>query len=112
MEYTIIVRYRFDPSWLQLTREAREEFEATHIHPVFEKYSDRVKARFFDAECFHVAFTDFMLLTTQDLKAYYFLIEEIRDSALVAEGFIEFTDISIGIEDGYKSFAEQTEQEK
>ncbi|HBS41368.1 MAG TPA: hypothetical protein DEA26_01720 [Oceanospirillales bacterium] len=111
MEYTILIRYRFDRSWLQLSRAARQDFEETHIQPLFARYSDQVQARFFDAEAFHVEFTDFMLLTTKDLQAYYFLMEEIRDSALVAEGYIHFTDISIGIEDGYKEFAAATEKE-
>ncbi|MFE7194523.1 darcynin family protein [Kitasatospora sp. NPDC057541] len=104
MKYAVILKYSFTPAWLNLPREERGALEAAHIHPVFGKYADRVKARFFDAEAFHTTFTDFALLETEDLKAYYFLVEELRDSPLVAQGYLVLNDIHIGIEDGFQEF--------
>ncbi|MBB3061938.1 darcynin family protein [Microbulbifer rhizosphaerae] len=108
MQYTIIVTYRFSNLWLQLSREARRDFQGTHVLPLFEKYADSVRVRFFDAEAFATHYTDFAIFETEDLKHYYFLIEELRDSPLLAQGYAEFKDILIGIEDGYQDFDRET----
>ncbi|MFF4361605.1 darcynin family protein [Streptomyces sp. NPDC001604] len=107
MKTTIILTYTFTPAWLALPREERNAMEAAHIFPVFAKYADRVSARFFDAEAFHTAFSDFALLETEDLQAYYFLIEELRDSPLIAQGYLVVNDIFMGIEDGFQAFEAQ-----
>ena len=105
--FTVLIRYRFNRNWLQMSREQREEYETSVIQPIFQRYAERIQVRVFDAEAFHTDFTDFMLLTVSDLQAYYFMIEEIRDSVLITEGFLEFSDITIGIENGYREFARQ-----
>lgn len=107
---TILIRYRFNLPWLQMSRAQRQEYEVTVIQPIFSRYAGQVQVRLFDAEAFHVDFTDFMLLTVSDLQAYYFMIEEIRDSVLITEGYLEFSDITIGIENGYKTFAEKEQR--
>lgn len=104
MKYGIIVLYSFRPAWLQKSWQERAEFEQKHLRPIFAKYADRVQPRFFDAEAFHSEFSDFMLLETQDLKDYYYLIEEIRESQLFKEQLVDFKQILIGIEDGFRDF--------
>ncbi|MCQ8770953.1 darcynin family protein [Streptomyces telluris] len=106
MRYTIVLSYAFSPAWLNLTRDERNAMEEQYIQPVFAKYADRVSARFFDAEAFHAQHTDFALLETTDLRAYYHLIEELRDTPLIGRQYLAFTDIKIGIEDGYRSYEE------
>ncbi|MEU2712085.1 darcynin family protein [Streptomyces sp. NPDC007205] len=108
MKTTIVLTYTFTPAWLALSREERNAMAATHIQPVFAKYADRVPARFFDAEAFTTAFSDFALLETEDLQAYYFLIEELRDSPLIAQGYLVMNDIFMGIEAGFHAFEAQT----
>lgn len=104
MKSTIILTYTFTPAWLALPREQRNEMRAAHIVPVFAKYADKVSARFFDAEAFQTAFSDFALLETEDLRAYYCLVEELRDSPLIAQGYLVVNDIFMGIEDGFQHF--------
>ncbi|MGW0883093.1 darcynin family protein [Streptomyces sp. NPDC002671] len=108
MKTTIILTYTFTPAWLALSREERNAMVATHVHPVFARYADRVSARFFDAEAFNTAFSDFALLETEDLKAYYFLIEDLRDSPLIAQGYLVMNDVFLGVEDGFQTFEAQT----
>ncbi|MGW3208290.1 darcynin family protein [Streptomyces sp. NPDC001135] len=107
MTTTIILTYTFSPTWLVLSRDERNAMAAAHIHPVFARYADRVSARFFDAEAFTTAFSDFAVLETEDLKAYYFLIEELRDSPLIAQGYLVMNDIFMGIEAGFQAFEAQ-----
>ncbi|GHE09106.1 darcynin family protein [Streptomyces alanosinicus] len=107
MKTTIILTHTFTPAWLALSREERNAMAAAHVHPLFAKYADRVSARFFDAEAFTTAFSDFALLETEDLKAYYFLIEELRDSPLIAQGYLVMNDIFMGVEAGFQAFEAQ-----
>jgi hypothetical protein len=104
MKYTIVVTYSFTSAWLQKTWEERGEYEEKHLRPIFAKYADRVQPRFFDAEAFHADFSDFLLLETQDIKHYYYLIEELRESQLFKDRLVEFKQIMIGIEDGFRDF--------
>ncbi|MFC5145159.1 darcynin family protein [Streptomyces aureoversilis] len=104
MRYTIVLSYAFSPAWLRLSRDERNALREQCIQPVLAEYADRVSARFFDAEAFHARHTDFALLETADLQAYYHLVEELRDTPLIGDGYLAFTDIRIGIEDGYRTF--------
>ncbi|OLZ65383.1 hypothetical protein AV521_32430 [Streptomyces sp. IMTB 2501] len=104
MKTTIILTYTFTPAWLALSREERNAMAGAHIHPVFAKYADRVSARFFDAEAFTTDFSDFAMLETDDLKAYYFLVEELRDSPLISQGYLVMNNIFMGVEAGFQAF--------
>ncbi|GAA0486933.1 darcynin family protein [Streptomyces stramineus] len=108
MRYTVILSYAFTPAWLGLSRGERNAMEERYIQPVFAKYADRVAARFFDAEAFHAQHTDFALLETEDLEAYYHLVEELRDTPLISGRYLAFTDVRIGVEGGYRAFEELT----
>ncbi|WP_354644597.1 darcynin family protein [Kitasatospora camelliae] len=102
--YMVMLGYSFSPQWLALPRSERQRLKAAHITPLVEKYADRVRVRFFDAEAFQTRFSDFALMETEDLTAYYYLVEEIRDSPLVGQGYLTFQDIVLGIEDGHGRF--------
>ncbi|UKY48565.1 darcynin family protein [Streptomyces inhibens] len=104
MPYVIILGYSFSPAWLALPRAERQRLKEAHIGPLVAKYADRVRMRFFDAEAFQTRFTDFALVETEDLQAYYFLVEELRDSPLVGQGYLTVKDIFLGIEDGHQAY--------
>jgi hypothetical protein len=77
------------------------------LNPIFGKYAKSVKVRFFDAEAFVAKFSDFVIFETEDLRQYYFLIEELRDSPLFAKRLAQIEDIFMGIENGYQEFERQ-----
>ncbi|GAA2710464.1 MULTISPECIES: darcynin family protein [Streptomyces] len=104
MTYGIVLTYTVTPRWLALSREERNALRAQHLEPVFAAYADRVKARFFDAEAFNGRFSDFALLETEDLGAYYFLVEALRDTPVIAEGYLAFNDVLLGVEDGFHTY--------
>lgn len=104
MKYTVFVGYRFEREWFTRTREDRKKFEAEHVSPIFGKYHDVLNIRFYSAAAFTTQFTNFLLIEADDLKHYYFLIEELRDSPLLAQGLATITDIFTGIEDGFPQF--------
>ena len=106
--YTILMLMTATPVWLGLPREERDAFTATTIQPLLEQYEERVQVRFFDAEAFTARSSDFAIFTTLDLKTYYFLIEELRDTAMFTVPYFVVNDILIGLENGYQAFEETT----
>lgn len=105
--YTIVLMYQFQPKWLRLDWQQRAEFRAQYIAPIFDKYAEVVQAKFCDSEAFDAEYSDFMVLTTGDLKRYYYLIEELRETPLFSEEFVVVNRILMGLEDGHLEF-EQT----
>ncbi|MFD8025203.1 darcynin family protein [Streptomyces lavendulae] len=104
MTYGIVLTYTLTPRWLALSREERNRMRATHIEPVFARHADRITARFFDAEAFNGGFSDFAVLETGDLGAYYFLVEALRDTPLISEGHLVLGEVLIGVRDGFQEY--------
>lgn len=104
--YTIIITMTATPAWLTLSRAERNHFTTTILQPLFAQWSDRVQVRFFDAEAFTARCSDVAIFTTLDLKAYYFLMEQLRDTPLFAQPYFTLNDVIIGLENGYQVFEE------
>ena len=102
--YTIIITMTATPAWLTLSRAERNHFTTTILQPLFVQWSDRVQVRFFDAEAFTAHCSDVAISTTLDLKAYYFLMEQLRDTPLFAQPYFLLNDVIIGLENGYQAF--------
>ncbi|MDN5203060.1 hypothetical protein QQ008_16850 [Fulvivirgaceae bacterium BMA10] len=110
MKHTILILYRATEYWLQLSREERGEFFEKELAPIMVKYQQALTIRLFDSEAFHAKTSDFMIVECTDLEQYYFFIEEIRDTKLFSEPYIELTDVIMGIENGFKQFEESSEK--
>ncbi|MGW2409370.1 darcynin family protein [Streptomyces sp. NPDC001739] len=104
MRYGIVLTYTVTPRWLALSRDERNAMRREHLEPIFAAYADRVTARFFDAEAFTGRVSDFAVLETDDLGAYYFLVEALRDTPVISEGYLTFADIFLGVEDGFQAY--------
>ncbi|MFJ9824285.1 darcynin family protein [Streptomyces sp. NPDC101160] len=104
MNHGIVLTYTLTPRWLGLSRAERSAMRATHIEPIFAAYADRITARFFDAEAFNGKMSDFAVLETEDLGAYYFLIEALRDTPLISGGYLVLGEILIGVQDGFQAY--------
>ena len=102
VEYAVVMSYSFSNEWLALSHAQRRAFEEEHVFPVFAKYGDRIRRRSYDADSFATRTSDFMILETEDLQAYYFLVEELRDNPLLAKGYARIDDFMIGINNEYK----------
>ena len=107
VSYGVFIGYTFTAKWLAMDWEARERFQQQHLLPVLAKYADRVAAQHYDAEAFSARPTDFMFLQTDDMEAYYFLVEELRETPLFSEGLAEIDVIHIGIADGYRRYDDE-----
>lgn len=105
--YTIIICYDFAKEWLDKSRDQRKAFVNQNIAPILTRYAGKLKTRAYDAESFTTEFSDFMIIETNDLPSYYFMIEDLRQSALFTEGLASIKRIFMGIEDGYHTFEKE-----
>ncbi|MCX3063680.1 darcynin family protein [Streptomyces beihaiensis] len=104
MKYGIVIRYEFDIRWLRLDRAQRRERAEIFESDIVGPFADRLTVRHFDAEAFAADYSDFLFIETDDIDAYYFFIEALRDSEFIAQGWLRLHDISIGLQDGYKAY--------
>ena len=102
---TFFMMLRSAPSWLAISREGRAEFIATTIRPIFARYP-QVSLRFYDAEAFTGRITDVAVFETTDLRAYYFLIDALRDTPFLGLPHFEVVEIVPAVEDGYLEYNE------
>ncbi|WP_461092013.1 darcynin family protein [Spirosoma gilvum] len=102
--YTIFIMYRALPAWLQLSRTGRNAIFAAEVAPVLAIYQSQVTTRLFDAEAFHARVSDVLLITCNDLRQYYFLMESLRDTSLFGKPYIDLVDVIVSIEDGFRAF--------
>lgn len=101
--YTFFMLLCSTPDWLRLGRDQRQRFLADHVRPVLARYP-AVSLRFYDAEALSGRCTDVAVFESDDLQAYAFLIDGLRDTAFFAQPYFEVLDIIPAVEDGYLEY--------
>lgn len=100
---TMFMLLASQPSWLQLSRKARQDFIAAEVAPILGRYP-AVKLRFFDSEAFSGRCTDIAVWEAHDLRSYGFLIDALRDTAFFAQPYFTVVDIIPAMEDSYADY--------
>ncbi len=103
MRLTIFFLLRTLPAWLALPREDRDRLAADALEASGLTACGAV--RMFDAEAFNAEITDILTVETDDLRAFYFAVERLRDTPLLAHPYFEIRAIVPAIEDGFRHFA-------
>ena len=103
--YAIVVALEFEPAWLALDRSER----ARHAALVLEIAArhPNVSFRWFDADALGHGYTDFALCECEDIEAYHFLWEELRDTPLFSVPYLRVRNVMLGIERGYERYEAQ-----
>jgi hypothetical protein len=107
MKYVALMTMSFTKDWLALTREERSRFRETRMKPILEQYRGKVGLRYFDAEAFCAEVSDFALFEFEDLKDYYFLMEELRGTELFSKEWMVVKELILGIEGGHEAFEQE-----
>ncbi|HEX5378058.1 MAG TPA: darcynin family protein [Phenylobacterium sp.] len=100
---TFFMSLRSQPAWLALSRQERADHIAGHVRPAFARHP-AVKVRWYDAEAFTGRCTDMAVFETTDLRAYCFLIDALRDDALLGLPYFQVLDIVPAVEGGYEAY--------
>ncbi len=103
--FAIFMLLKALPSWLSLQREERAGIAEAAFRRALT--DGRVQFRYFDAEAFTSRASDVALFETDDLSAYYFAVERLRDSPIFAHPYFDVVEIIPSIEDGYRTFESQ-----
>lgn len=105
MGYAVFMHLRTTPAWLALSRQARRDIATPAFAGALAESG--VSFRYFDAEAFHGRCTDIAFFETDDLWAYYFVVERLRDSQLFSTPYFEVVDIVMSVEEGFRAFEAQ-----
>jgi len=100
--WAIFMHLRTTPAWLRLPRAERARIAEAAFGPALHDMP--VRLRYFDAEAFSGRCTDVAMFETEDLQAYYFVVERLRDSPIFTTPYFEVVDVVTTIEDGYSAF--------
>ena len=103
-KYTILLLMRAMPSWLSLSRAERNHFFEETVAPILSRYSEVCHVRVFDSEYFHGVVSDFMVVETNDLEQYSFMIEAMRDTEIFSIPYFDLKDIIVGVENGFRLY--------
>ena len=90
------------PAWLSLDRTVRGKIAEEALGASLSGFN--VTHRHYDAEAFSGSCSDISVFETDDLTAYYYVIERLRDSAFFAVPYFRVIDIIPTIAEGYRDF--------
>lgn len=99
---TVFVLLKTTKEWLRLERAERNRIADCVLSTVLS--DNNVTLRMFDAEAFTTKCTDVAMFQAEDMQAFYFAMERLRDSELITRPYFEMVEIIPAIEDGFKAF--------
>jgi hypothetical protein len=100
--FAAIVALEFEPAWLALDRGERNRYAALVVEIAARHPS--VSFRWFDADALGHGYTDFALCEFDEVEAYHFLWEELRDTKLFSVPYLRIRNVMLGIERGYQRY--------
>ncbi len=100
--FTLFLLLKTRPAWLALPRDERNRIAATALSGALN--GQEASLRHFDAEAFCARCTDLAMLTVDDPRVAYRVIERLRDTPLFAVPYFEMVEIIPAIEDGFRAF--------
>lgn len=101
MKMTIFLLFNATPGWLRISRAERSRIATAGLEPFT---LNGLSLRHFDAEAFHADCSDVAMIEAETPEAYYFTIEQLRDTALITEGYFTVTQIIPSYENGFRAY--------
>ncbi|WP_428330584.1 darcynin family protein [Mucilaginibacter sp.] len=102
MEYTILILVNATNQWLSLPRAERDEFVEKELQPILKKYSSSCNVKLYDSDFTHPAVSDFLIIETNDLKEYGYMIGYLRESKTFAVPYFEIKDLIVGVNNNFR----------
>lgn len=100
--YHATVVLALEPAWLALDRQQRGVW-AARLGAVCEAHPS-VAVEWFDADGLSGRHTDFMTCRFDDLEAYQFLWDALRDTEPFFKPYMRIVDVILGRSNGYKAY--------
>ncbi|MGW5682839.1 darcynin family protein [Nonomuraea sp. NPDC003754] len=97
---TAFMLVKTTPEWLAMTVAERVQAFTTHVVPVIEARTRRVRSRFYDTEFYSARVTDIWVWEADDHDAYRLLIDALRETPFW-DRYFDVVDLLVGTENGY-----------
>ena len=102
MRYTIIILVNATHQWLSLSRRERDEFIEGELRPIFKRYSDSCDIRLYDSDFTTAGISNFMIVETEDLSAFGFLMGYLRESKTLASPYFTIKQLVVGVPNNFR----------
>jgi len=99
--FVVLCHFNVTAKWLSLPKPERIAFRDECFGPIFLRYREQVRPRVLDTWAFTSLATDILMFETGNIRAYYDLMDELKNTPLFAEGFLERTETVVCVEDGF-----------
>ncbi|OWO81396.1 hypothetical protein B5C26_14530 [Photorhabdus luminescens] len=104
MKYVIIWTLVFSDKWNALNRSQREQLQNESLPEILVKYNDFISLRTVDSEGFSADFQDFVIIETESLEHYYCMLQDMRNTTVISEGYLKISNIFMGIENAHEIY--------
>lgn len=104
MSYVIIWTLVFSDKWNSLSREQRKALQNESLPSIIEKYKDYIHLKTVDTEGFSSKFQDFVIISTKSLDHYYCMLQDMRNTTVLSEGYLKISNIMIGIDNAHEIY--------
>ena len=101
--FTFFVHMNATREWLKLSHQQRDEFFNNSLGQIMARYED-VRVRLFDVEAFSTKCSDIAMFETENLQAYTFMMDALRDSEFYTVPYFEIVDIYPAIEESFRDY--------
>ena len=102
MTYTIIMLLNTTQEFMRKTREERDEIVKTEVRPLFAHFREKCNISMFDCDFTNPNYSDFMILTTDSLEDYGYLMGYIRESQILSAPYFEIKELVIGVPQNFR----------
>ncbi|NSL88698.1 darcynin family protein [Chitinophaga solisilvae] len=102
MEYTILVLVNATSLWLSMPRTERDSFVEKEVRPILNHFSDRCNIRLYDADFTNAAISDFLIVETNDLSAFGFMMGYLRESKTFAAPYFTVQQLVVGVANNFR----------
>jgi len=102
MNYTILLLVNATSSWLSLSRTQRDHFVENELRPILTKYSRSCTISLFDCDFTNPNVSDFMIVETEDLKEFGFMMGYLRESKTFATPYFEIKELIVGVPNNFR----------
>ncbi|MFP3597000.1 darcynin family protein [Chryseobacterium sp. SIMBA_029] len=102
MNYAIIILVNATSQWLSLSRTERDTFVDKELNGIFKKFKRTCNVKLFDSDFTNASVSDFMIVETDSLEQFGYLMGYLRESKTFAKPYFEVKDLIIGVPNKFR----------
>lgn len=102
MTYTIVLLLNATRHWFALPCEEKDDFVAKELHQLFKKHLDANKVKLFDNHYTHATISDFLIVETDNVLEYTYLLEAIKESTTFGAPLFSIKELAMGVDNHFQ----------